>query len=100
MKAFKKLFISLIVLTATTSVPAFAATKTVALDVPSMNECSTCPITLKKALTGVQGVSKVDVSLDKKEATVTYDDSKTTVDELTKATNNAGMPSKPKSGVK
>ncbi len=69
--------------------PTFAASKTVTLAVPGMN-CSACPITVKKALTKVAGVSKVDVDLDKRQATVTFDDAKTTVAALTKATTDAG----------
>ncbi|MBI3580471.1 MAG: cation transporter, partial [Nitrospinae bacterium] len=58
------------------------------------------PITVKKALSRVQGVSKVSVSYEKKEATVMYDDEKTAVEALTKATGAAGYPSKLKGGVK
>lgn len=70
----------------------FAAPKTVTLDVPGMT-CELCPITVKKALQKVSGVSKVDVSYEKKEAVVTFDDSKAKVDALTKATGDAGYPS-------
>ena len=75
--------------------PSFAEIKTVALDVPSMY-CEACPITVKKALSRVSGVSEVRVSFEKKEAVVTYDDAKASVNALTKATANAGFPSKPK----
>jgi periplasmic mercuric ion binding protein len=73
----------------------FAETKTVALDVPSMY-CEACPITVKKALSRVPGVSNVAVSFLKKEAVVTFDDAKASVGSLTQATANAGFPSKPK----
>ena len=72
--------------------PAWAAPKTVTLAVPGMN-CSACPITVKKALTKVPGVSKVDVHLEKREAVVTFDDAKTNAEALTKATTDAGYPS-------
>ncbi len=72
--------------------PAWAAPKTVTLAVPGMT-CATCPITVKKALTKVTGVTKVDVDLDKLQAVVTFDDAKTTVTALTKATTDAGYPS-------
>ncbi len=62
--------------------------------------CSVCPITVKKALSGVSGVSKVEVNFDKKEATVTFDDAKTSVNTLIKATTDAGYPSKVKTEVK
>ena len=71
---------------------AFAATRTVILDVPSMT-CSLCPITVKKALEKVPGVIKVEATYEPKQAVVTYDDTKTNPEELTKATGNAGFPS-------
>ncbi len=58
--------------------------------------CATCPIVVKKALSQVDGVAKVTVSLEKKEAVVTFDDEKTSVDALTTATTNAGFPSREK----
>lgn len=96
MKTLKKLSISLML---SAALPALAATKTVTLAVPSMT-CPVCPITVKKALDSVSGVSKVDVSFAKKEAVVTFDDAKTSVNALTKATANAGYPSSPEGKVK
>lgn len=72
--------------------PAWAAPATVTLSVPTMY-CSVCPITVKKALTKVPGVSQVEVSLAKHQATVTFDDAKTSVAALTRATKDAGYPS-------
>jgi len=71
---------------------AFAAVRTVTLSVPGMY-CEVCPITVRKALEKVPGVSKVNVSFKKKEAVVTFDDAKTSVQKLTKATADAGYPS-------
>lgn len=76
---------------------AIAAPKTVTLSVPGMT-CSACPITVKKALQNVAGVEKVAVTYEPKEAVVTFDDSKTTVDKLREATTKAGYPSSPKEG--
>ena len=86
----KKLFTSLAFVAVVA--PVWAATKTVTLSVPGMT-CATCPITVKKALSKVEGVSKTDVSYEKREAVVTFDDAKTSVQKLTKATENAGYPS-------
>ncbi|MBC2693627.1 mercury resistance system periplasmic binding protein MerP, partial [Pseudomonas kielensis] len=72
--------------------PVLAATQTVTLSVPGMT-CAACPITVKKAISKVDGVSKTDVIFDKREATVTFDDAKTSVQALMKATENAGYPS-------
>jgi len=74
------------------SLPALAAQKTVALSVPGMT-CSACPITIKVALNRVEGVSAVDVRYEERDATVTFDDAKTSVEALTQATTNAGYPS-------
>jgi len=74
---------------------AFAATRTVTLAVPGMY-CSVCPITVKKALEKVPGVSKAATSLERKEAVVTYDDAKTNLDALLDATFTAGYPSEVK----
>ena len=75
--------------------PAYAENKTVTLSVPGMG-CEACPITVSKALKKVDGVGKVAASLEQKEAVVTFDDAKTNVDALRKATANAGYPSRVK----
>nr|EKT8064041.1 mercury resistance system periplasmic binding protein MerP [Pseudomonas aeruginosa] len=62
------------------------------LSVPGMT-CAACPITVKKALTKVEGVTKAEVSYEKREAIVTFDDAKTSAQALTKATEDAGYPS-------
>jgi len=71
---------------------ALAENRTVTLSVPSMN-CAACPVTVRKALERVDGVEKVSVSYDPKEAVVTFDDGKTSVERLLEATTNAGYPS-------
>ena len=83
---------ALIVLAAAFSAPALAATQTVTLSVPGMT-CAACPLTVKKALSKVVGVEKVEVSFEKREAVVIFDDSKTTLEKLIRATENAGYPS-------
>lgn len=79
------------VMAASLSPMAMAEVQTVTLDVAGMT-CSSCPITVKKALTKVDGVQLVKTSLEKKEAVVTFDDSKTSVEKLSQATANAGFP--------
>ncbi len=74
------------------STPSWAAVQTVRLSVPTM-DCPVCPITVKKALTQIDGVSKAEVNFDKKLATVTFDDAKASAQELTEPTKNAGYPS-------
>ena len=86
----KKLFAALAL--AAVVAPVWAATQTVTLSVPGMT-CSTCPITVKMAISKVEGVSKVNVTFETREAVVTFDDTKTSVHELIKATGDAGYPS-------
>lgn len=84
--------ITVLALLAALSAPAWAATHTVTLLVPGMR-CASCPITIKKALNKVEGVENIEVNLEKKEALITFDDAKTTVEALLEATKNAGYPS-------
>ena len=89
----KKLFTAAVVSLLTTfCTSAWAASKTVTLSVPGMT-CAACPITIKKALTEVDSVTEAEVSFDKKEAVVTFDDTKTSVSALIGATTNAGYSS-------
>jgi mercuric ion binding protein len=88
----RSLTTSIAVAIAALSGTALATEKTVTLSVPDMT-CSACPITVKKALQGVNGVEKVTVTFEPKEAVVTFDDAKTSVDKLREATANAGYPS-------
>lgn len=87
-----KTFAALVVLSATLATPAWADTKRVTLSVPGMT-CAACPITVKKALSKVDGVRKVEVSFETLEAVVTFDGAKTNAEALTKATASAGYPS-------
>lgn len=78
---------------------AWAATQTTKLEVPGMT-CPTCPITVKKALQRVEGVSNISVDLAHKQVLVTFDDAKTNDAALVKATTDAGYPSHPVKGTK
>lgn len=72
---------------------ALAATpKTAVLDVQNMT-CNLCPVTVKKSLEQVPGVSRARVDFEKKTATVEFDADKTSAAALIKATTNAGYPS-------
>lgn len=85
----KKLFF---LTTLLSSMNAFSEVQTVILEVPSMN-CVTCPVTVKKSLTNVDGVKKAEVTYETKLAVVSYDDRKADIDTLISATTNAGYPS-------
>jgi mercuric ion binding protein len=86
----KKLFVTLALIAVAS--PVWAATRAVTLSVPGMT-CAACPITVKHALSKVLGVEKADVRFEQREAIVTFDDGKTNVQALTKATADAGYPS-------
>lgn len=90
--------VTAIVFVAAFIAPVWAAPQTVTLSVPGMT-CAACPITVKKALTRVDGVSKAEVSFNKRQAVVTYDDTKTDVETLTRATADAGYPSTANEGA-
>jgi len=82
----------IVTLGAVFSAPALAGTETVTLSVPGMT-CAACPITVKKALMKVDGVTGVDVNYEPREAVVAFDDTRTSVEEITKATADVGYPS-------
>lgn len=71
-----------------------AATRTVTLSVENMS-CAACPITVRKALEKVPGVAQAKVDFATKTATVTFDPAKIKVEDLTRATTEAGYPSRP-----
>lgn len=72
--------------------PVFAASQTATLSVPTMN-CASCPVTIKAALSKVPGVASVKSDLARRQTTVVYDDAKTDIAALAKATADAGFPS-------
>lgn len=57
--------------------------------------CAACPITVKKAMERVDGVKSVKVDFDAKTATVVFDPSTATPDQIGKASTNSGYPAKP-----
>jgi len=74
----------------------------VALDVDGMT-CETCPITVRKVLTRLDGVDEAKVSFDPPVALVKYDPQKVSLDDMMRATANVGYPARPqtvKQGVK
>jgi mercuric ion binding protein len=95
----KKVLFAAVAALFTLATPVWAGSKTVTLTVSNMT-CATCPLTVKMALTKVEGVSKATVDFDKKEAVVTFDDAKTTAAALIKATTDAGYPSAVKDTAK
>jgi len=87
----KRLLITLALASSLIS-PAWAEQRSVTLSVSGMT-CPVCPITVRKALEKVNGVSSARVDYDSKSATVVFDDQITETDALIKATEHAGYPS-------
>ncbi len=69
-----------------------ATPQTTVLDVQNMT-CNLCPVTVRKSLEKVTGVSQARVDFERKTATVTFDADKTSITALVKATTDAGYPS-------
>lgn len=71
------------------------AMQEVVLEVEGMT-CATCNITVRKALTNLDGVRDAEVTFEPPQAVVRFDAAKVTTEELTRATTNVGYPSKVK----
>jgi mercuric ion binding protein len=70
-----------------------AAERTVTLKVENMT-CDLCAPTVRKSLSKLNGVIRVQVSPQQETATVTFDDTKTDLNALTSATKSVGYPSR------
>jgi len=86
-------FARLILFAVLLSQPVVAAEQSAKFSVSNMT-CALCPITVKAAISQVQGVLAVEVSRELAQATVRYDDALATVDALAAASTNAGYPAK------
>ena len=63
----------------------------VTFDVPGMT-CALCPVTVKAAMSGVEGVQSVDVNFDARTAHVIYDPALTNAAAIASASEQAGYP--------
>ena len=70
---------------------AASSEQTVTFDVPGMT-CALCPVTVRKAMEGVEGVKNVEVDFEARTATVVFDPSVTSIDFVAAASANAGYP--------
>ena len=82
--------ISASLIIALTSISALAATKKSTIRVEGMT-CSKCSGSVEKALKATPGVEKVEVSFQRKEAVVEYDDEKVTEAKLREVINSTGF---------
>ncbi len=55
--------------------------------------CPSCPLIVQGAISAVDGVQTVTVSLEQQSAVVVYDDAVTTIDAILQATADYGYPS-------
>lgn len=76
------------------SLSAFAKDVTTQIKVSGMT-CRACAVSVKSALTKVKGVKSADVSSEKGQATVVYDDVQTNEQQLREAINKTGFKAEP-----
>jgi copper chaperone CopZ len=69
---------------------AVAKEATAEMKVPAM-DCAACTVVIKKALTQTTGVKNVDLNVDKRIATVVYEDTQVTQPEIQKVIEKAGF---------
>lgn len=69
---------------------AVAKEATAELRVPAM-DCAACTVVIKKALTQTKGIKTVDLNLEKRTATIVYEDTQITRPEIKKAIEKAGF---------
>ena len=93
MKLMTKLLVLVFVFAVTGISAGDRSMDTATFEVEKMT-CATCPITVRKAIQRVEGVSEVHVDFESKSATVTYDSSTTTAQEIADASSNVGFPAR------
>jgi mercuric ion binding protein len=84
------------------AVPAFAQSVTAAEVQPVTFEienmtCALCPVTVRKAMEGVEGVRSVEIDFDARTARVVFDPAIATSESIAAASTNAGYPARPAS---
>ena len=90
MKIYKLFAITLLLIASKSALAEDINTKTLSL--PSMT-CAMCPITIKKALTKIDGIKDVSVNFEDKKATVIYDADIVDLALILTTTGNVGYPS-------
>jgi copper chaperone len=82
--------LGLVLMLSLVAISASAATKTVTIRVEGMR-CGNCSSSVAKALKATDGVEKVEVSHEKGEAVIQYDDQKVTEAKLREVINGTGF---------
>ena len=75
----------------TASSMATAAEQTIKLSVPDM----TCPYMVKQAISAVDGIKAVEATMEDRSATVTFEDTLTSIEAIQQATADIGYRSTP-----
>lgn len=79
------------------AIPAVAQTvgaeQTVTFAVDNMT-CALCPVTVKRAMEGVEGVHAVEIDFEARTATVVFDTGATSAEAIASASANAGYPAR------
>lgn len=70
-----------------------AAEQTVTFAVDNMT-CALCPVTVKRAMEGVEGVRAVEIDFEARTATVVFDNAATSAAAIAAASANAGYPAR------
>nr|WP_296376332.1 cation transporter [Yoonia sp.] len=70
-----------------------AAEQTITFAVDNMT-CALCPITVKRAMAGVEGVRTVKIDFAARTATVIFDTAATSANAIATASANAGYPAR------
>jgi len=73
---------------------ASAKEATAEMKVPAM-DCAACTVVIKKALTQTKGVKTVDLNVEKRTATIVYDDTQVTEAQIGKAIEKSGFKTEP-----
>jgi mercuric ion binding protein len=85
-----KKMLALIAMMLTLTVASWGKDVTKDIKVSGMT-CKACGVTVRKSLEKVKGVKQVDVSTEKGLATIVYDDSRATEQQLRDAINKTGF---------
>jgi copper chaperone CopZ len=68
------------------------------LKVPAM-DCAACTVVIERALTQIKGVKAVDLKVDKRTATIVYEDTQVKQAEIQKTIEKAGFKTEPSSSL-
>ncbi len=83
---------ALVLATAVIASPLWAAIQTVNLSVPGMY-CASCPFIVQGAIQELPGIQSIETDLDTRTAVVVFDDTLTSIDDITFATLSVGYES-------